>query len=163
MFSNRRTRAAVALFTATMALGTVIAPVAAAAPKAVTITSNMTFPGNDEPNYGDFTATGPAVAAGLICPSGDVFDVHYVFGGYQNGRGDQVQILVVKAFECADDSGTIYIKIQVHVNPDGTERFTWVVLDGTGPYAKLAGSGPGTTINQTDDGNTNIYRGFLVP
>lgn len=158
--SNHRTRTAAALFAATMALATVIAPVSAAAPEAVTITSNMTFPGQDQPNFGDFTATGPAVTAGLICSSGDVFDIRYVFGGFQSDRG--VQIQVVKAFVCDVTGDTIYIKLQVHVNPDGTESFTWVVLDGTGPYAKLAGSGPGATINQTPGGNTNIYSGFLL-
>ena len=158
--SSHRTRTAAALFAATMALATVIAPVSAAAPKTVTITSNMNFPGDGEPNFGDFTATGPAVTAGLICSSGDVFDIRYVFGGFQSDRG--VQISVVKAFVCDVTDGTIYIKIQVHVNPDGTESFTWVVLDGTGPYAKLAGSGPGATINQTPGGTTNIYTGFLL-
>jgi hypothetical protein len=158
--SNRRTRAVIALFAATMALATVIAPAAAAAPSQVTITSNMTFPGTGEPNFGDFTATGPAVDAGLICPSGDVLDIRYVFGGFRSDRG--VQIQVVKAFVCDGSGETIYIKIQVHVNPDGTESFTWVVLDGTGPYGKLEGSGAGATINQTDSGNTNIYTGFLL-
>ena len=118
------------------------------------------LPGQDQPNFGDFTATGPAVTAGLICSSGDVFDIRYVFGGFQSDRG--VQIQVVKAFVCDVTGDTIYIKLQVHVNPDGTESFTWVVLDGTGPYAKLAGSGPGATINQTPGGNTNIYSGFLL-
>ena len=135
-------------------------PAAAATPTQVTIISNMTFPGPDQPNVGDFTATGPAVDAGLICASGDVTDIRYVFGGFQSGRG--VQIQVVKAFECDRTDETIYIKIQVHVNPDGTESFTWVVLDGTGPYGKLAGSGAGATINQTPNGNTNIYTGFLL-
>ncbi|HSG85614.1 MAG TPA: hypothetical protein VLA23_04675 [Candidatus Limnocylindrales bacterium] len=154
----RRTRRLVAVLVAGLALVAVAGPVAAAAPQAVSITSHMTFPG-DGPNYGDFSVDG---GGGLMCASGRVEDTGYVFGGYQSDR--KLQILVLKDFICADGSGIIHVKIQVHVVFGVGETFTWIVEGGTGPYANLHGSGQGTTIPNADPstGNTNIYDGFLV-
>jgi len=128
----------------------------------VSITSHMKFNFPD-PNTGDFTTSGAATESGLICSSGTVLDVGLVFSGFESKTG-QVQILVRKLFTCADGSGTILVKIQVHANPDGTETFTWVVLGGTGAYQNLHGSGQGTTVPNADPstGNTNFYEGFLV-
>jgi hypothetical protein len=100
--------------------------------------------------------------SGLICRSGDVLDVGVIFVGFQSNRG--YQVLVRKAFNCDDGSGTIFVKIQVHGSNDGTETFNWVVLGGTGAYGGLHGSGGGTTVPNADPstGNTNFYTGFLV-
>lgn len=152
----RRARALVAVLVAGLALVSAIGPVAAAAPKPVVITSHMTFPGSG-PNYGDFSVVG---GGGLMCASGEVNDVGYVFGGGQSER--KLQILVLKDFVCGD--GTIRIKIEVHVVFGVGETFTWVVLGGTGRYEHLEGSGQGETIPNADPstGNTNIYSGFLI-
>jgi hypothetical protein len=134
----------------------------AAAPlQRVSITSHMTF-NSDGPNTGDFTASGPAANSGLICGAGDVLDTGLVVGGFQSGRG--FQVLVRKTFTCDDETGTIFVKIQVHANNDGTETFTWVIQGGTGAYEKLRGSGNGTSVPNADpnSGNTNNYEGFLV-
>jgi hypothetical protein len=128
----------------------------------VSITSHMDFNFPD-PNTGDFTTSGAATESGLICSSGTVLDVGLVFSGFESKTG-QIQILVRKLFTCDDGSGNIFVKIQVHANPDGTETFTWVVLGGTGAYQNLHGSGQGTTVPNADPstGNTNFYEGFLV-
>jgi hypothetical protein len=120
----------------------------------------MIFPG-DGPNYGTFKATGSAVGSGLICDSGAVLDLGYVFGGSQSGQ--KVQIRVDKEFTCKDGSGTILVTIEVHANFDGTETFTWVVQGGTGAYEHLRGSGDGYSIPlRRGGGNTNYYEGNLV-
>ena len=135
---------------------------AASKTQQVNITSHMSF--NDPPpNTGDFTTSGPATDSGLICEVGRVVDTGLVFGGFESGH--QVQILVRKDFTCADGSGTIHIKIQVHANFDGTEKFTWVVQGGTGDYSNLHGSGQGFTVPNAASqppGNTNFYEGFVV-
>lgn len=139
-----------------------VAPAAAASTlQQVSITSHMTFNFPDA-NTGDFTASGPAADSGLICGAGDVLDVGVIFVGFQSDRG--YQVLVRKAFTCDDGSGTIFVKIQVHGNNDGTETFSWVVLGGTGAYVDLHGSGFGSTVPNADpaSGNTNFYGGFLV-
>jgi hypothetical protein len=137
----------------------VAGPAAAAAPQPVTIVSHMTF--NDPgPNTGTFSVTNGG--GGLICGYGTVVDTGYVFGGGQSNR--KLQILVLKDFICGDGSGTIHVKIQVHIDFAAGETFTWIVQGGTGVYGHLSGSGPGTTIPNADpsSGNTNIYEGFLV-
>ncbi len=156
----RRRRRLAAVLVAGLALVAVAGPTAAAAgaPQPVVITSHMTFAG-DGPNYGDFSVDG---GGGLMCASGRVEDTGYVFAGFQSDR--KLQILVLKDFICDDGSGTIHVKIQVHVDFAVGETFTWVVQGGTGPYARLRGSGQGTTIPNPDPstGNTNIYGGSLV-
>jgi hypothetical protein len=123
----------------------------------------MTF-NPDGPNTGDFVATGGAVDDSLICASGSVIDTRLIFAGSQSGRG--AQIPVRKTFTCDDASGTIFVKIQVHLDfASSTETFSWVILGGTGAYEKLRGSGEGSTVGDGSDpqtGNVNSYDGFLV-
>ena len=61
-----------------------------------------------------------------------------------------------------DGSGTILVKIQIHVVFGGDEPFGWVIQGGTGAYAGLAGSGSGVTSENTDVSNVNTYDGFVV-
>jgi hypothetical protein len=137
------------------------APVAAAAPAAVTIVSHVTF-NPDGPNFGDFTATGDAVDRGAICASGTFVDLGIRFAGFQSDRG-MVQLQVVKEFTCDDDSGTFVVKLQIHANFDtGIESFSWVVLGGSGDYASLRGSGRGSTVPNPPTGNINSYFGFVI-
>jgi hypothetical protein len=140
------------------------APVAAQGPTDVTIVSHMTF-NPDGFNFGTFDASGPAVDEGLICASGTVDDTRLIFAGSQSNRG--AQIPVRKTFTCADGSGQIFVKIQVHLDfATSTESFTWVILGGTGAYASVNGSGDGSTVSDGSDpqtGNFNTYDGFLLP
>jgi hypothetical protein len=147
-------RVIVAALAACLALVTISSPVAARSPEPVTIVSHMSF---TFPNVGTFEASG----SDLICDSGTVLDLGYVFGGFESGR--KVQIRVYKEFTCADGSGTVFVNIQVHANVDGTETFNWVINGGTAAYAGLRGSGHGTTVPDPDrNGNTNYYDGILV-
>jgi hypothetical protein len=156
---NRRARATVAVLAASLALVTVIGPVAAAAPQHVSIVSDVTFAPQGEPNFGDFEASGDAAEEGLICESGTFVDTGIYFAGYQSGRGT-VQLQVFKELYCG--GGSIFVKMQIQANVDtGFETFTWVVQGGTGAYEHLRGSGRGHTVPRAG-GNTNYYHGFLI-
>ena len=150
-----------ALVGAVMLVGAV--PVAAKGPTDVSIVSHMSF-NPDGFNFGTFDASGAAVDQGLICASGTVDDTRLIFAGGQSGRG--AQIPVRKTFTCADGSGQLFVKIQVHLDfATNTESFSWVVLSGTGDYAGVNGAGSGTTVTDgsvPQTGNFNTYVGFLV-
>jgi len=158
---HRRPRLLIAALGASIALMSVIAPVAAAGPQSVTIDVVNTFAG--DPTTGTFTAIGSAVDSDLICPVGTIVDTRNGFAGGQSGR--KLQILVIKEFTCGDGSGTFFIKMQVHIDFATGETFTWVVLSGTGAYGHLQGSGQGVTASLPDDifggHNQNTYSGFL--
>jgi len=158
---HHRAPAIVATLVAALTLLAIAAPVAARSPQGVTIVSHVTF-NPDGPNYGDFAATGEAVDSGVICASGTFVDTGLRFAGYQSNRGI-IQLLVVKEFTCDDGSGTFVVKLQIQANFDtGNESFSWVVLDGTGDYASLHGSGGGSTVLNPPTGNINTYVGFLL-
>ena len=91
-----RLRLLIAIAAGAIGIVGMVAPAAAASPQAVTIVSHVTF-NPDGPNYGDFTASGPAVGGGTMCASGTFVDVGLQFAGYQ-GRPGLVQIQVVKQF-----------------------------------------------------------------
>lgn len=162
---TRRTRAILGILAASMALVVATGPVAAASPQSVTIDSHVTF-NPDGPNSGDFTISGPAAGSGLVCENGTFVDTGISFAGYQSDRAGRsvVQLQVRKTFTCEDGSGTFLVKLQIQADfATGLETFTWAVQGGTGDYAKLRGSGSGTTVRDEDgNGNTNTYAGFLV-
>jgi hypothetical protein len=134
-------------------------PVAAGAPRAVTIVSDVTFV-EGGPNIGSFTTSGDATDAGTICPAGSFEDTGIRFAGGQ-ARTGIVQLQVFKTFTCDDASGTFDVKMQIKANFDtGIETFTWVVTGGSGDYASLHGAGTGSTVPRPG-GNTNTYVGAL--
>jgi hypothetical protein len=96
---------------------------------------------------GPFTASGPAVAAGLICAAGDTIDAGVAqVSGWQSLRGINIQ--VVKQFSCADNGPTFLVKLQVRIDAKG-DNFSWTVVDGAGAYARLHGSGSGVGLYPT--------------
>ena len=100
---------------------------------------------------GPFTATGPAVDAGLICPTGDATDVAPgKVAAWRSPVGRGLNILVVKQFSCADDGPTFLVKLQVRLDvAKGTDNFQWIVVDGSGAAASLRGSGTGIGVYPT--------------
>ncbi len=153
--SSHRARAIGAALAASLALVTVIGPVAAAEPRPqpVTIVSDMTVPGN--PNYGSFTSS----RSSLICASGDVLDTRLFL---LEGAFDTDFVLTVsKTFTCDDGSGTFFARLLVRMS-GGVETFTWVILGGTGRYHSLFGLGRGSTVPfESGGGVTNTYIGHL--
>ncbi len=113
------------------------APIGAASPPLeVTLeVDNVFFP---VPS-GTFAAFGPAVDAGLVCPSGITTDETFA-SGFRSNR--HVLFHVRKTFICDDGSGTFTTNLQAKVIFDPFEDTgPWNVLEGTGDYAKLHGSG----------------------
>ena len=134
-------------------------PVAAGAPEAVTIVSDVTFV-EGGPNIGSFTTSGDAADSGAICPAGSFEDTGIRFAGGQ-ARTGIVQLQVFKTFTCDDGSRTFDVKMQIQANFDtGIETFTWVVIGGSGDDASLHGAGTGSTVPRPG-GNTNTYVGMV--
>ena len=134
-------------------------PVAAAAPEAVTIVSDVTFVEGGR-NIGSFTTRVDAADSGAICPAGSFEDTGIRFAG-GGARSGVVRLQVHKTFTCDDDSGTFDVKLQIQADVDtGIETFSWVVTGGSGEYASLRGGGRGSTVPRTG-GNTNTYAGRL--
>ncbi len=117
-----------------------VAPAGATPPSDVEIT----VPGF----VGPFTATGD-----VICPAGSVADLAGKAAGFQSGKGFNLQIF--KEFTCDDLSGTFVLKLQVRI-ADGV-RFNWTVVDGTGAYGDLHGSGTGFVLLP----DTDVYTGKM--
>jgi len=160
--SRRRGRWLAAALGAALGVMMLGSPVGAASPMQVEIVSHVTF-NPDGPNFGDFSTSGPATDAGVICESGTFVDTRLGLAGFQSGRGT-VQVFVIKEFTCDDASGTFIVKLQIQANFEtGIETFTWVVLGGTGDYASLRGAGSGSTVPEPPTGNINTYEGFLIP
>jgi hypothetical protein len=153
---SHRARAIVAVLAASLALVTVIGPVAAAEPnpQPVTIVSDMELVGPPH-NLGTFdTGRGPT------CTSGTVADTRLVW--IVGGPDVNPYVLTVnKTFTCDDGSGTFFARLLVRGN-GGVETFTWVILGGTGRYHDLFGLGSGSTVPFKGGGGvTNTYTGYL--
>lgn len=104
-----------------------------------------------------FTATGPAVAGGVVCAAGSVQTLAQSgTGGSQAG----INFHVLKEFTC-EGGGTFQIKLEVRFDRKG-DNFRWVIMNGTGPYASLRGSGSGIGLPLPDEnlaGVLDVYDG----
>jgi hypothetical protein len=97
-------------------------------------TISTTIPGGGGP----FVATGPAVDAGVMCPSGATINTALT----TSGSGTVVNLGVEKLFTCDDGSGTFVVKMRVSLNTEtGFTSARWNAKRGTGDYANLHGSG----------------------
>lgn len=131
-----------AAVTAALFLVMPVATVHATPPLDVSFEVQTSFIDGGPLSGGPFTASGPAVDAGLVCAAGDATDNDLPqAAGYQSERG--INLLIVKHFSCADVSGDFWIKLQVRIDARG-DTFTWAIVDGTGDYERLRGTGSGT-------------------
>ena len=88
-------------------------------------------------------ASGPFTAAGPICPSGVTYTESRDTSGFERGFGGQIR--VTKLFVCDDGSGSFELKLNVAIRfGPFSDTYNWVVVDGTGAYADLRGTGSGT-------------------
>jgi len=139
------------LTAAVVAMGLLVpaAPTSATPPSAVHFDVPSTF---GVPNV--FTATGP------VCSTGVVYDLFAKASGFQSGIG--VNFLVVKEFVCDDGSGSFTVKLQVRLDfRAGTDNFSWVILEGTGDYAMLHGSGSGVGVDASESFVRDLYDGAV--
>jgi len=134
-----------------------VAPATASSPPLAVNFEVQTVVLEEDPDFGPFTASGPAVDAGIVCPSGDVIDAFVKASGFQSQTG--VNLQVVKLFTCDDGSGEFYVKLQVRIDSKG-DNFNWNIVGGTGAYEKLHGTGSGIGI-PTTEGVLDLYEGQL--
>jgi hypothetical protein len=138
-----------AAVTAALFLVMPVATVQATPPLDVSFEVQTSFIDGGPLSGGPFTASGPAVDAGLVCAMGDTIDNDLPrAAGYQSERG--ANLLIVKHFSCADESGDLWIKVQVRIDARG-DNFTWAIVDGTGDYERLRGTGSGLGVPTGDD------------
>lgn len=106
-----------------------------------------------------FFATGPAVDAGIVCPTGTVDDISINESGPPGGAFTILNVL--KRFTCGDSSGTFDVMLVVRLDLETHETTArWNVVGGTGDYAALHGNGSlvgmpvvlGTIIHDVYDG-----------
>lgn len=132
--------------------------VAAAPPSAVHLEVSELIGSSGEP----FTASGEAVDAGILCPSGTVDDLSVVAKG--SPSAPYTILLVNKVFNCGDESGTFDVQLTVRL--DNSTHYTtasWRLVGGTQAYAGLHGNGklagtpivPGISIYDVYDGNVH--------
>jgi hypothetical protein len=105
----------------------------------------------DNPEGRVFVNTGPAVDAGLICPTGTTEWVN-------NSLPTRSRALFrwEDRFTCADGSGTFILGTDVFAEIGGTEYGVWNIVSGTGRYESLNGggggkTGPGDSVSWADD------------
>jgi len=155
------------LLVAALALFLVALPIAsagAAPPEQVTFEGEAFFAGPDA-GTGFFTADGPAVGSGAMCPGGTVVDVYTKAAPKMGQSPNGVNFQIVKEFTCDDDTGTFLIKLQVRIM--SYPMFNWVVVGGTGDYENLKGNGSGfgerPLFNGAPDpiGVWDVYEGKL--
>jgi hypothetical protein len=151
----RRTLVIVAAL-ALMLVAVPLAPAGATPPLDVVFEVPTFVPPGGGPTGGPFVATGPAVDDGIMCATGDTIDVFAKVSGLPSNRGANIQ--VVKLFTCDDGSGEFYVKLQVRIDRNG-DNFSWTVMDGTGAYAELHGTGDGIGIPLPDDAVFDVYEG----
>ncbi len=106
-----------------------------------------------------FYASGPAVDAGVICPTGTQTDlINNTFGP---PKGDYRFLYIVKSFSCEDGTGTFFIKMRVKLElTTGNTTARWYFTDGSGAYNHIRGHGtlvgtpivPGYSIMDVYDG-----------
>jgi hypothetical protein len=127
-----------------------LAPAAAATPpRPISITVDTSFePGAVDP----FSSTG-----GVVCAAGSVSTPVTRFVGFQSDT--HAQILIVKHFVCADGSFDLLLRVRLDFATTDTVG-TWSVLDGTGAYAKLHGSGT-LTGDGMGESVLDVYTGTM--
>ncbi len=112
-------------------------------------------------NSGTFETSGAASERGLVCPSGVVMDLVEI-DSEAVGRGELVDFTVPKQLACDDESGTIAVTLEIHVDLEsGTETFAWAIGGGTGAYEGLRGEGHGSTRSPATDRYLNTYWGSV--
>jgi hypothetical protein len=102
---------------------------AASPPQPVTITVDTTLePGAVDP----FVATG-----GVVCETGTVSDLFVQLVGQSPSHR---QIRARKRFVCPDGTFDVLLRVKLDLETFATSG-TWTVVDGTGAYVKLHGTG----------------------
>jgi hypothetical protein len=154
------------LLAAVAALFLVALPIASAGADSpfeeVSLVVNTEF-GPTAPPNGSFTASGPAVAAGLVCASGWAIDSGGKFSPRDNPNVG-VNIQAVKIFKCGATSWLdevpdgFVMRMQIRFDKKGGS-VNWVAIDGWGAYADIAGNGDGVSVGTMATGIVDTLSG----
>jgi len=110
-------------------------------------------------NSGPFIASGPAVDAGLICPTGIATDIYLKGEGLQSGIGGTY--LVFKQFVCDNGTGTFTMKLVARTDFRG-DNAHWNISSGTETYENLIGAGKDVGVYFPDySGVTDYFSGMV--
>jgi hypothetical protein len=108
---------------------------------------------------GPFTATGAAVADGLLCASGTITELHTHGVGLPDG---DFRVLVLKQLACDDRPGTLELVLWVDVVEGVGNSFEWQALWGTQALADICGGGgEGSGVWAQDPAVIDSYAGRL--
>jgi hypothetical protein len=96
------------------------------------------------PIQGTFTASGPAVEAGLMCPEGITFNI-WGHATPKNEHGSYT-FHILKALTCTGTDPEVdwFIMRLEGQSTDETGTFNWMVWKASGIFAKLHGTGNAT-------------------
>jgi hypothetical protein len=113
--------------------------VAASQPLDVTIKTVSVW---DSKVNSSFSASGPAVDAGIICPSGYTISVTPSVHSDKSKTVSKMFVRVYELFTCDDGSGTFTLRYRMPKDFDSdSARGKWKIIKGTGNYYKLRGNG----------------------
>jgi hypothetical protein len=107
----------------------------------------------------DFTASGPAVDAGLFCASGISYTlVNMMAGPPSSGL---MNFHDIKRFVCEDESGSIIVLLNAHALSGPPHNVgPWNILSGTGAYVDLYGRGE-QSGEAIEGGVIDTYTGWV--
>jgi hypothetical protein len=143
-----------------------IASAGATTPEEVMFEGPSFFPGPGGPGTGTFTATGPALDAGAMCPGGTTEDLYTKAAPKLGQSPSGVNLQILKEFTCDDGSGSFFVKLQVRIDFLKWPTFNWVIVGGTDDYENLKGNGSGYAafpipIDGPPIGVWDVYEGKL--
>jgi hypothetical protein len=105
---------------------------------------------------GTFAATGPAVDAGIVCPTG----TQGWTGNQSPPRAGALLRWTDNLYTCDDGSGTFILAADVFIQADGMEYGVWEIVSGTGNYQSLnGGGGVDTLLDVSDDSTGRVTAG----
>jgi hypothetical protein len=146
------------LLAAVLLLALNASPAFAASPEPIHI-EVLEYPSGTSAPPEPFTASGPAVDAGLVCAAGMVEDVALT---YNDPVGSTQMIWALKRFDCGDGIFDVELVVRLDLTTHNTTA-RWRIVDGTGDYVGLKGRGslvgtaadPGVSILDVYDGRVH--------
>jgi hypothetical protein len=114
---------------------------------------------SDLPDAMSFVATGPAVDAGIVCPTGTIAFTDNATDPVHEEAFDRWH----NRYTCDDGSGTFILGADVFFDvPGGVNYGVWNIVSGTGAYETLTGGGGSITGPTSSDTWSDDLVGRLI-
>ena len=114
---------------------------------------------SDLPDAMAFVATGPAVDAGIVCPTGTIVFTNTGNTPTHDSAFDRWQ----DHYTCDDGSGTFILGADVFFDePGGVNYGVWNIVSGTGAYETLRGGGGSITAPTVGPTDSDTWSDDLV-